>query len=704
MRGRTAPRLPQNRPGCLHFDTMNRHLRTAALVGQIAVMLATGCGLRESEFRFGNDLGHFEELIVEASYPDQFVTDFDDPSLTTQPLGADTQPRQPWLLTVEDAVQIALANSPVLRDLGGSVLRSPENTRTIHAPAIRETDPRFGVEAALSAFDAQLASTTLFENNDFAVNNRFLGGGANVIKQDLMVHRTEITKRAATGSTFTARHNMDYDSNNAPGNLFPSAWRVNYEAEVRHPLLQGAGVEFNRIAGPNGTPGAMNGVLIARLNSDISVADFAIGLRDLVSNVENAYWDLYFAYRDLESKHVARDAALTTWRRVQALAETDDKEAQAREQYFRYQEEVETALSGRIVEGTESYNGSSGGTFRGSLGVYVAERRLRLLLGIPINDAYVIRPARDPVIAKVVFDWNEIAREALYRREEIRQQMLRVKRRELELAASRNFLLPRVDAIGRYRWRGFGDDLLHPDRDGRPRFDNAYMDLTSGDFQEWQLGVEVIAPFGFRQAHAAVRNAQLELARERMILREQERQVVHDLSNAVADMHRAYQSCQTAFNRRVAARKQLAVLEEREKVTTSIDVNATLDAQRRAADADSRYFRALVEYSMAIKNVQFEKGTLLEYNDVYLADTASVEETRPHDSHLQPTLATSGGGAADAGSEPIAPIPNPEILPDRSAEYAPPPALSPRMARLPAPTMSPPPPTEPSVIVDREGP
>ena len=31
---------------------------------------------------------------------------------------------------------------------------------------------------------------------------------------------------------------------------------------------------------------------------------------------------------------------------------------------------------------------------------------------------------------------------------------------------------------------GFGNDLLHSDSTGRPRFDNAYMDLVSGDFQE----------------------------------------------------------------------------------------------------------------------------------------------------------------------------------------------------------------------------
>ena len=41
--------------------------------------------------------------------------------------------------------------------------------------------------------------------------------------------------------------------------------------------------------------------LVARIRTDISIADFEIGLRDYVSNVENAYWDLYYAYRDLDA-------------------------------------------------------------------------------------------------------------------------------------------------------------------------------------------------------------------------------------------------------------------------------------------------------------------------------------------------------------------------------------------------------------------
>ena len=41
---------------------------------------------------------------------------------------------------------------------------------------------------------------------------------------------------------------------------------------------------------------------------------------------------------------------------------------------------------------------SSGGTFRGVAGVQVAERRLRLVLGLDISDGRQIRPADEPTL------------------------------------------------------------------------------------------------------------------------------------------------------------------------------------------------------------------------------------------------------------------------------------------------------------------
>jgi len=587
----------------------------------------SGCNLRSTKplANVTNQAAHYQNVALQIDYPKEPVPERQDDFSSYAPHVVNEGPPEYWDLTLDEAMRLSLLNSPVLRDLGGQILQYPSTARTTQGPAITETDPRFGVEAALSAFDAQLNATADWEKNDRAINNTFFGGGTRIFLQDYNRYMTEITKRAATGTQYFLRQNTIYDSNNAPANLFRSSWDVNFEGEVRQPLLKGAGVEFNRIAGPNSQIGLPAGVLIARVNTDISLTDFEFGVRNLISNVENAYWDLYFAYRDLHAKIIARDSALETWRHVRALYDTGreggeaDKEAQARDQYFFFQSEVEEALTGRLFDGTRTNNGSSGGTFRGNPGVYVTERRLRLTMGLPPNDPRLIRPADEPLQAKVGFDWDQLTGEALARRVELRRQRWVVKRAELAAIAAKNFLLPTLDAQGLYRWRGFGHNLLA--YGDNSEFNNAYQNLFGGNFQEWQLGAQFNMPIGFRQGYAAVRNAQLMLARERAVLREQELQVIHDLSNSVGDVDRTFIVAQTNYNRRLAANEQLNSIKVAfDAETETVSLLDLVEAQRRLADADSRYARSMVEYQLAVKNVMFESGTLLENNGINLAE------------------------------------------------------------------------------------
>jgi hypothetical protein len=242
-------------------------------------------------------------------------------------------------------------------------------------------------------------------------------------------------------------------------------------------------------------------------------------------------------------------------------------------------------------------------------------------MGIDVNDERLLRPSDEPSKAEIVFDWDESVDHAMFRRVELRRQKWSIRQRELELIAARNQLLARLDLVGQYRWRGFGDDLLHSDSTGRPRFDNAYADLTSGDFQEWQLGVELSVPLGFRQAAAAVRNAEIMLTRSRAVLREQEHLVLHDAASSVAEFDRAVVVAQTTARRLDAARTQSAAVEAAYDADKA-PLDLMLEAQRRLADADSRYYQSLAEYAIAVKNVHFAKGTLLDYDGVALSESA----------------------------------------------------------------------------------
>lgn len=535
-------------------------------------------------------------------------------------------------LSLDEVLQIAMRNSDILRELGGTVIRNPSSVLTRLRPGLNKNDPRFSPEAALAAFDAQLTASAFFSNNDQLYNNPFFAGGTNQFTQDLHEYNVELSKRTATGSQFSLRSSSIHNANNAPGNIFRSAWDTYVEGEVRQPLLQGAGLQFNRIAGPGATPGVYNGVLLAKVNNDLSETDFQVAIRNYINNVTNSYWDLYFAYRDLDARSRAMKRSLEAWNRIRARQESDLEtgaaEALAREQYFRFKSEVDEALTGRVTQGTRSGNGSTGGTLEGVGGVQTSERRLRLLIGLPISDGQWIRPLDEPTEADIVFDWDTIRSEAMQRRAELRRQQLVVHKREMELLASKNFLNPRLDAVGRYRYRGFGDDLLRT-QDGNSNTASAVGNLLGGGQQEWFLGVEYEMPLGYRRGHLAVQNAELMLSRERIVQREQQREIVHDLSNAVSDAARAYQACENSLNRYIAASELLASYEAQDDNNLDIDVDHLLDSQRRLVDAEIRYHRSRAEYGLALKNVHLEKGSLLQYHNLFIFEGRSAGQSGP---------------------------------------------------------------------------
>ncbi len=599
---------------------MSRPIQRLGLVLALLATLITGCHPAKPFYFFeSGDMSYYKGVATEIEYPDVESNTLAEVEGALPPMTVrNNEPHEIWDLTLEEAVQNTLYNSKAMRTLGGQVqvtasrlLTSPDGVQTIYDPAVIESNPRTGVEGALSAFDAQFSTSMFWERNERPQNvaGFFTGFLAPDFRQDLGTFQSEIRKTAATGGQFFLRNNTRYEYNNNPANLFPSAWNTNFEAEFRHPLLQGAGVQFNRIAGPNATPGSFtfgfgNGVILARINEDIALSNFEIAIRNLVNDVELSYWELYFAYRNLDTLIAGRDFALQTWRKVYALYVVGgeggraEQEAQAREQYYLFVEQVHSALNN----------------------LYNVEAKLRYIMGLAPTDGRLIRPADEPTTAKVTFDWFGVQNEGLARSAELRQQKWRVKRREMELIAAKNFLLPRLDAVGRYRWLGFGDNLINStgNPSGQP-FDNAFAVMTDGTYQEWQMGLQLSLPIGFRQPLAGVRNAQLTLARERSVLQDQELELAHQISDAIRNLEGAYTSAQDNFNRRIAARRQV------ESVRAAYDVGQVtldllLDAQRRLADAESRYFRSVVNYNLAVAEVHLRKGSLLEYNGVYLAE------------------------------------------------------------------------------------
>lgn len=401
---------------------MSRQMKSSLSVLLIALVVATGCHPTQPFYlQEDGDLSHYLDKVTDLEYPDVCAASLAEVTYAQAPFTlSDPEPREIWDLSLEEAVSIAMHNSKVIRSLGqvtqfgfadALIERTAAGASTVYDPAIVEADPQNGVEAALSAFDAQLSMVGTNAGNFFSQTDRpnLFGFAAadrlSVIRRDNGGIRTELGKRTAGGTQVFARNITEYQrgDNLIGGNLpVDSVWETLFELEVRQPLLRGRGAQVNRIP-----------VMLARINVDISLASFEASVRNFLLDIENTYWDLYLAYRFLETAKAGRDAAQRTWHSVYAqyqegVADTQT-EAQAREQYFFFRAALEQTLQQ----------------------LHETEARLRYLMGLTATDGRLIRPLDDPTTARLEFDWHSIHSEALTRSPELRQLKWAIKRREI---------------------------------------------------------------------------------------------------------------------------------------------------------------------------------------------------------------------------------------------------------------------------------
>ena len=596
--------------------------------------LATGSLLGTSLLGCASDpelkyLGGDKEL----SYYQTAATTIDYPAVDTQTAPEAAYAKRPrtvldreneeiWSLPLNEAIQLAIQNNSVIRSrsnfgVPSAILSAGDNSRSVYDPAIQESGVLFGgrgVSAALSAFDAQLSSSMIWGRNEVPQNNSFFGGGVgggSALVTETGASNTQLSKTFAYGGSLSVANVINYSGNNIPAaaQLFRSVYTGNVSAQYTQPLLAGAGAEFTRIAGPvtqnfSGLSGVNQGVLIARINQDITLADFESSVLTMLKDVEDLYWDLYVRYREYDTTVTNRNSALQSWREAHRILEAGGKpgfkpsdEAQARDFYFQSRSLAETALAN----------------------VYSAEITLRRILGMSVNDGRMIRPSDEPTTAAFRPSWEASLTEALTQRVELRRQKWNIKSLEFQLHAAESLTRPSLNFVSGYQINGLGDQLLGHNNSPN-QFSTVYGSILNNNFTGWNLGFQFQMPLGFRAAHAQVRNLELRLAKSRDILQAQEIDISHEVAQDFQNLAVQYTTAQSNFNRMLAAKQRVELFRaEVEAGTKTFDV--LLRALASQAEAEVAYYRSLTDYNKAIVALHFHKGTLLPYDSVWLSES-----------------------------------------------------------------------------------
>ncbi|MCA8994247.1 MAG: TolC family protein [Planctomycetaceae bacterium] len=545
-----------------------------------------------------------------------------------------------WDVSLAEAIQLALANSRVIRSSGqflspgNAILNNPDFARTVYDPAIQESGVLFGqrgVEAALSDFDAQFVTQMVWGRSELIQNNRANAGGLN--SGDTLVNETGayssvIQKRLASGGQVAVSHSWNYTGTNAPLSMFPTAYDGNVRAEFRQPLLAGGGAEYTRIAGPvstniQGVTGVQQGVIIARINNDMALADFELAVQQLIHDVEATYWQLSLAYRSFDVQSEILDATISIREVMDAQHEAKTGEGGAQRKSVT---EREIQLEFEVAQARDR--------------LYAAEGELRRLLGLPINDGRIIRPLDDPMTARLAPNWETCLNDALTHRPELRRQKWSLKSLEMQLRAADNLTMPRLDLVAAYQVNGFGNNLLGGPSEAISNpgnLNSAYDTLFAGDQTGWNLGFEFSMPLGRRFAYAQQRSLELRIAKARELLNAQEVEVSHEVASVFRDIDRNYLASENALNRLLRNKDRLVLLQQQRNVDpTRTTIDSILQAKQTVAQSELQFLSSLVEYNNSLNDLAFRTGRTLENNSILLSEANwSPEAYQDADNHYR---------------------------------------------------------------------
>jgi outer membrane protein TolC len=533
-------------------------------------------------------------------------------------------------------------------------------------PAIIGAD----IEGALAKFDTRWLTTMNWQKNDTAVTNVF----NNLSNGDTGALSSGLFKPLPTGGLAGITWNTNYTKLTSPPSGFQvvnPAYQPSLNFTFEQPLLRGYGININQLlpshpgsvqqSGFSATGGRAEGILITRIRFEQSKNEFERTVNVMLFNVEFTYWGLYASYFALYAAEQGLRQAYVTWQlkksELEAGKATAHEVAQVRAQFANFR--------GQRVQALQN--------------VLNWERQLRGILNLPVEDGKRLVPADAPTLSPYNPDWTSSVSEALANRPELLIMRQEVKARQFDLMVQQNFTRPDLRFVSSYNVNGIGTRL-----DGSGS-NNAIDSLVSNKFNTWLLGLRLDVPIGTRDAYSSVRAAQLNLARSFILMKNQEEKAARYLAAVNQQLFSSYRLIEYARERRQALADQLRGLYAR--IQAGKDPLITiLQAQSDFATALQNEHDAIANYNIAIAGFQYAKGTIMQYNNVQVADgpLPACVMTRAADHFRQ-----RGEGLVAREREHLPSGDGPHPLPSLLEHQPETPKTPPELQNLPAPSPAP---------------
>ena len=334
-------------------------------------------------------------------------------------------------------------------------------------------------------------------------------------------------------------------------------------------------------------------IRIARKSQTIAQQNFVQFVMNKIAEVSTAYYELVFAIEDHKAK-------------VETLKESQQFLDETRK---RVQIGVQSPLD--VIQAEAGVAENEQAVITSEQLIRTTANNLKRLISQQVTEfqGVTLVPTDFPVAEMLALDVTECIRTALDLRPDYQAAKDALERQNISVQFTRNQLLPEIDLQGSYAANGLGGS-----------FDNFSDSVSSGNYPSWSAGVVVTIPLGNRQARANYHIAKLDADQALISLKGLEQDIIVAVDTAVGNVGSTAKSVEAAH---AATRLADASLDaEKKKLLAGTSTTfLVLQAQAQLGSARSAEVRARASYAEAIVNLDVAQGTILEKNNVVLAES-----------------------------------------------------------------------------------
>ncbi|MBA4124718.1 MAG: TolC family protein [Acidobacteria bacterium] len=526
-------------------------------------------------------------------------------------------------MTLEEAITLAL-----------------QNNNDIDSSKINVQIAEFNLKGARGVYDPQLIGESYYERRTTPTASTIGGAGASgsVTQSDFRTNFGASGFSPFAGGSYTADFSAARTTTNNQNALlnpqFPGALNLTYI----QPLWRGLRFDNNR-----------RNIEIAKKNLSLTDAQFRGRAIEVIAQVEQAYWNLVFALRNLQ---VQIDAV-----------------KQARTQLESNQRLVSKGVLAPIdvVAATTQITTFEQSVYTAQEDVTRAENNLKTLM-LPDRTSEIwsrpITPISEVSLEPPRVNLEIATAEALRSRPEITQLQTSSEINQIDERYFRDQTKPQINLVANYTSAGLAGtaneisrtsntvntDLLArinqlsaaqnlpplvinptttvsaPPGNLVGGFFNSLGGIFSQRYPTYRLGVQIALPFGNRVAEANLGRSLAEATQIRNTRAQQEQIIEAEVRNSLQALRSAEARLSSALASRQSA-EQLYESEQRQFRSGVTTFYLVLQRQTELLAARSRELQAQTDLNKAISEFQRATGTTLSANNVTVSDGANLIKT-----------------------------------------------------------------------------